>query len=172
MTMLLTAVAAGAPHVGTPLGAVMAAPLASVRVDFDATVVYAALLFVALMLVLNRVLFIPLLRVFELRERRTEGARAEAREIQEQAGELLLRVEREVERVQRVATAERDRIRSETAQLEATILDEARSAANRIIEEGRARITAEVAELQRDIEARTPQLVREIAAGALGREVQ
>ncbi len=172
MTMLLTAVAAGVPNVGTPLGAVMAAPLAAVRVDFDATVVYVALLFVALMLVLNRVLFIPLLRVFELRERRTEGARAEARAIQEQAGELLLRVEREVERVQRVATAERDRIRSETAQLEATILDEARSAASRIIEEGRARITAEVAELQRDIEARTPQLVREIAAGALGREVQ
>ncbi len=171
MTMLLTEVAAGVPAVKAPLGALVAAPLASVRVDFDATFVYAALLFVALMLALNRILFIPLLKVFELRERRTEGARAEARALQEQAGELLLRVEREVERVQRVAAAERDRVRSETSRLEAAILEEARSAANRIVEEGRARIAAEVAQLQREIEARSPQLVREIAASALGREV-
>jgi hypothetical protein len=60
MTMLLTEVAAGVPAVKAPLGALVAAPLASVRVDFDATFVYAALLFVALMLALNRILFIPL----------------------------------------------------------------------------------------------------------------
>lgn len=171
MTMLLTAVATGVSSAGLVPGSVLAAPLAAVRVDFDATVIYAALLFVALMLVLNRVLFTPLLRVFELREQRTQGARAEARELQEQAGKLLRRVEREVERVQRVAAAERDRLRTETAQLEATILDEARAAANRIVEEGRARVAAELGEISRDLDARSGQLAREIAATALGREV-
>jgi F-type H+-transporting ATPase subunit b len=172
MTMLSTAFATGAVAPGTLSGAVTAAPiLAAVRVDFDASVVYAALLFVALMLVLNRVLFLPMLRVFELREQRTEGARAEARDLQERAGELLVRVEREVERVQRVATAERDRIRAETAKLEATILAEARTAATRIVEEGRARVSAELDGLRRELEAKTPQLAREIAVGALGREV-
>ncbi|MBN2192234.1 MAG: ATP synthase F0 subunit B [Polyangiaceae bacterium] len=169
--MLSTAVATGVPDAGLVLGAVTAAPLAAVRVDFDATVVYAALLFVTLMLVLNRILFAPLLKVFEARERRTSGARAEARRFQEEAGELLLRVEREVERIQRVATAERDRIRSETAKLEATILAEARAAADRIVDEGRAKTAYELAALRRDLEVRTPQLASEIATRALGREV-
>ena len=71
--------------------------------DFDLTFVLQMLLFAALIVVLRPLLFEPVLRVFEERERRTEGARAEARQMQEEAGELLSRYEGELARVHEVA---------------------------------------------------------------------
>ena len=57
---------------------------------------------------LKPLLFDPVLKVFSLREERTEGARATARELQEKAGELLQKYEKELERVHQVAAEERE----------------------------------------------------------------
>ena len=86
-----------------------------------------------LIVVLKPLLFDPVLKVFALREERTEGARATARELQEKAGELLQRYEKELERVKQVAADERDILRSETTKLKAEILGEAREATTRIM---------------------------------------
>jgi F-type H+-transporting ATPase subunit b len=142
-----------------------------VSVDFDRSFLGQMAVFATLLLVLKPLLFDPVLRVFEERERRTEGARATARELQEQAGELLRRYEVEIERVHRVAAEERDKIRAETARLEAEILAEARAAAAKILEEGRARISEEVHAVQFDLGRQSERLAREIAARVLGREV-
>ena len=148
------------------------APLAAVRVDFDKTVIYAAVIFLALAFVLQPLLFEPLLKIFELREKRTDGARAEARKMQEQAGELLTKVDRELDRIRRTAAEEREKVRVETSKLEARILEEARESTTRIVVEGRSRIDAEVQRVHRELEARTEQVAREVASAVLGREVQ
>ena len=57
--------------------------------DFDKTVLYQMALFMILMAVLKPLLFDPMMKIFALREERTDGAKAEARELQERAGELL-----------------------------------------------------------------------------------
>lgn len=114
-----------------------------VNLDFDNTVILQAILFTVLLLILKPLLFDPMLRIFALREELTEGARTTARNLQEQAGDLLTKYEEELGRVARVAAAERDRSRAETARLESEILGEAREATTRILEEGRARIAAE-----------------------------
>src|SRR6185503_15414388 len=97
----------------------------AVTIDFARTFVVQMILFGFLILVLKPLLFDPVLKVFEEREKRTEGARAEAREMQEEAGELLTRYEKKMEQVNQVAAEERERIRTETAKLEAEILGEA-----------------------------------------------
>lgn len=154
------------PVVGSLPGSLLAAP----SVDFDFTVVYAAAVFSALIVLLKPLLFDPVLRVFELREQRTEGAKAEARAMQEKAGELLRKYERELERINQVAAEQRDRLRAETVKLEAEIFEEARKATASIVEEGRQRIEREMAVLRRDLSGEADRIARDVATTLLGRE--
>jgi F-type H+-transporting ATPase subunit b len=128
--------------------------------------------FAALIVVLKPLLFDPVLKVFEAREQRTDGARSEARDMQERAGELLRKYEVELANVNRVAAEERDKLRSETAKLEAEILEQARGAAEKILAEGRGKLGVEVAALRAELRAGNPAVARELASAVLGREVR
>lgn len=142
------------------------------NIDFDQSFIAQMVVFAALIVVLKPLLFDPVLNLFEEREKRTDGAKAEARRMQEEAGELLRRYERELERVNRVAAEERDRIRSETAKLEAQILGEARAAAAKILADGRAAIEEELMAIRFDLGRDSERLARDVAERALGREVR
>lgn len=142
-----------------------------VTLDFDNTVILQAVLFTLLLLILKPLLFDPMLRVFALREERTDGARATARELQERAGELLGEYERELGRVAQVAAEERERLRAETAKLEATILQEAREATARIIENGRKKIEGEVNAIRFDLGRASERNAEEIVAQLLDRRM-
>jgi F-type H+-transporting ATPase subunit b len=144
----------------------------AVSIDFDRTFIVQMALFVVLMLVLAPTLFRPLLRLFEEREKRTDGARAEARQMQEKAAELLCRYEEELGRVRQVAAAEREKLRNETLRLEAKILDEAHQATATIVEEGRRHLEVEMGKLRRELELKSHQISTEIASSILGREVR
>ena len=152
----------------------MAAPLLAlaggVTLDFDNTLVFQIAIFVLLMFLLEPLLFAPVLRVFALREERTEGAKTQARELDEQAGELYQRYQRELERVNRVAAEERDRVRAETSKLEAEILQEARAATARVVEEGRRQVSAEMTRIRFDLGRESERLSQDIAQRVLGRE--
>jgi len=149
-----------------------AAMSGGISIDFDKTFVLQMGIFVVLILVLKPLLFDPVLKVFEEREKRTEGARAEARAMQEEAGELLRRYEGELEKIHRVAAEERDHLRSETTKLESEILKDARAVSARIVEEGRKKIEAEVDGIRSELGRQTEQLSREVAGRVLGREVR
>jgi F-type H+-transporting ATPase subunit b len=145
--------------------------IAAVTVDFDKTVFIQMALFALLILVLKPLLLDPMLRVFALREERTDGAKAEARAMQERAAEILSNYEKKVAEVRAEATAEREALRRQTAKLEAEILAEGRAAAERIAAEGRERIAREIAAVQAELKPRAQNLSAEICRTALGREV-
>jgi F-type H+-transporting ATPase subunit b len=140
-----------------------------VALDLDNTVVFQLGIFLVLMLVLEPLLFNPVLRIFALREERTEGERARARGLEEEAGELLERYQREVARVNQVASEQRDLARAETAKLEAEILEEARRSVGRIVEEGRTRINEEVQKMRFDLGRESERLAQDVASNVLGR---
>jgi F-type H+-transporting ATPase subunit b len=144
---------------------------AAISVDLDLTFVAQFLLFATFLLLLKPMLFDPLLRVFEERERRTEGAKAEAREMDAKAGELLKEYELELAKVRGEANVERERLRADTARLEAKIMGDAREETAKIIDEGKARIDGEVAQLRKELERTRPELAAQIASRLLGREV-
>jgi len=154
----------------TPIEPVLMLSAASgaVTLDFDYTVVFQMGIFVLLMFLLEPLLFQPVLRIFALREERTEGARAKARALEEKAGELLKRYEKELERVHRVAAEERERLRQETAALEAEILEQARRSTTKILEDGRRRIESEVSRIRFDLGRESEQLSRRIVERVLG----
>jgi F-type H+-transporting ATPase subunit b len=143
----------------------------AVNIDFDLTFVGQMVIFSALIIVLKPLLYDPVLALFAEREKRTDGAKADARAMQEKAGELLRKWEAELEKVQRAAAEERDKTRAETARLEAETMAEARKVAARIVDEGRAKIEQEVKAIRFDLGRTSASLAKDIAAQVLGREV-
>jgi F-type H+-transporting ATPase subunit b len=144
----------------------------AIAVDFDLSFLAQLVLFTTFIVVLKPLLFDPLLRVFEERERRTEGVKAEAREMDEKAGAQITRYETELDEIRQKAGVERERLRHEQASLETQVLAEARAETARFLDEGKARIAAEVAHMRKELEAGQPALAAEIAGRVLGREVR
>jgi F-type H+-transporting ATPase subunit b len=143
----------------------------AVNIDFDLSFIAQMVVFAALILLLKPLLFDPILALFAEREKRTDGAKTAAREMQEKAGEILRKYEQELEKVQRVAAEERDKSRAETAKLEAQELAEARNVSTKIVEEGRSKIAEEIHAIQFDLGRQAEKLARDIASRVLGREV-
>ena len=139
--------------------------------DFDLTFLLQMVVFATLIVVLKPLLFEPVLRVFEEREQRTEGARDSARSMQEEAGELLSRYEKELAKVHEVARQERDRIRAETAKVEAELIAQARDTATKILDDGRKRLTQERAQLEFSLGRESERLARTMAEVVLGRSL-
>jgi F-type H+-transporting ATPase subunit b len=143
----------------------------AIQLEVSAVFLAQFVLFGIFISFLKPLLFDPLLKVFEERERRTVVAKADAAKMDAKAGELLQRYEGEIGRLRHEAGAERDRLRAETAKVEAAIMAEARAETAAILEQGKARIAAEVAELRKEIEDQKPDLAARIAARILDREV-
>src|SRR5205823_3611492 len=120
-------------------------------------------IFAAFILIVKPLLFDPLMKLFEERERRTEGAKVLARRMDARAGELLRRYEAELDAVRRVAAEERDKLRAEAQRLEAQILAEARADAAKLVEAGKKKLEVERKTLQAELSARAPQIARDIA---------
>jgi F-type H+-transporting ATPase subunit b len=144
---------------------------AAVNIDLDWSFTLQMVLFAGLIVALKPLLLDPVLRVFEERENRTDGAKGAARGMQEQAGELLQRYDQELLRVNRAAADERDKMRAETARLENELVNAARASSAKILEDGRTDIRTQVDKIRLDLGRDAERLSREIAGRALGREV-
>jgi len=155
-----------------PLPHPLLASGADVSVDFDFSFLVQLVLFGAFCILLKPIVFDPMLRLFEERERRTEGVRKRAREMDEKAAAFFQKYEAAMEDVRRDAAKDRERLRGETAKLEARILDEAKVESQRILDEGHKTIAIEVDRLRKELDAARPALASQIASKLLGREVQ
>lgn len=143
----------------------------AVNLDFDLTFLVQMAAFAILAMILRPILFDPLMKLFEERERRTEGAKVLARKMDEKAGEILQRYEAELETVRRTAAEERERLRAEGTKLEAQILAEGRAEVAQLVEEGRAKLEADRKVLRAELSTRAADIARDIASRVLGREV-
>lgn len=143
-----------------------------VDVDVNWTFLLQIGLFVLLFLILEPLLFDPMLKLFEERERRIDGAKNEAREMYRQADEKTAKYEEELTTVKRQAGEERDKLRAEGQKKEQQILAKVRAETNAMLDEGRKRIADEGAQLRKDLDAAAQALARDIATRVLGREVQ
>lgn|GEM_PF-299639 len=143
----------------------------AVTVDFDKSVLIQMALFAILIVVLKPLLLDPMLKVFALREERTEGAKGEARGMQERAAEILSNYESAVAKVRGEALAQRDELRKETALLEAQILGEARASVDTIVSEGRTRIGKEIDEMESQLKAHGESVAKLVGGQVIGREL-
>ena len=127
--------------------------------------------FALLILPVNRLLLAPILGVLEERERRIEGARAKAAEVESEANRVLTEYEASVRRAREDATAMRrddlDRARGEEKETVAGARREAESELERVRGEVADALGAARATLRRDAE----ELARHAAEQILGRSL-
>jgi F-type H+-transporting ATPase subunit b len=155
-----------------PPGVLLAAAPQAINVDVDLTFVVQLVLFVLLTLILKPVLFDPLLELFEEREKRIEGAKLQARHIDEKSATALAKYEAEMAKARAAANAEREKIRAEAVKREQEILSAVRASAAKTLDEGKRAAQAEAQRARTALQADAASMARELASRVLGREVQ
>lgn len=143
-----------------------------VTVDLDLTFAGQIVLFILLFFALRPLLFQPMLRLFEEREKRIDGAKKEARQMYADADEKMAKYEQELAAVKRAAGEERDKLRAEGQRREQQILAKVRAETNAMLEQGRAKIAKDAEALRAELGVTSQSLARDIASRVLGREVQ
>jgi F-type H+-transporting ATPase subunit b len=152
------------------VGLLAAAPEA-ISVDFDSTFLVQFVLFSALTLILKPLLFDPMLKLFEERERRTDGAKAAARKIDEKSASALTKYETEMAKARAAANAEREAIRAEGVRREQEILGAVRATTAKTVEDGKRAAAAEALRVRLALKGEAANLARDVASRVLGREV-
>jgi F-type H+-transporting ATPase subunit b len=150
-----------------------AAPESPIDVDATPSLFLIQLgLFVVLTLVLKPVLFDPMLKLFEEREKRIDGAKVQARHIDEKSATALTEYESAMAKARAAANAERDKLRAEGAKAEAEILAKVRATAAQTIDAGKKRTQEEAGRVRATLRADAAALARDLASKVLGREVE
>ncbi|MBW2528540.1 MAG: H(+)-transporting ATPase [Deltaproteobacteria bacterium] len=142
-----------------------------VSVDADVTVLAQLVMFTGFIVLMKPLIFDPLLRLFEERERRTAGAIAEAREMDEEAINLKRDYDAKFDGIRREASLERERLRGENSKLEAEMMTSARDAVATTLDQGKAKVEDEIGRIRAELADQRQSLAAEIASRVLGREV-
>jgi F-type H+-transporting ATPase subunit b len=143
-----------------------------VTVDLDASTLVQIGLFIILFLVLKPVLFDPMLKLFEEREKRIDGAKLQARKIDEKSASALTKYETEMAKARASANEERDKLRAEGVKTENEILEKVRKATAASLEQGKRHAREEASRVRATLQTETTQMAKDLAARVLGREVQ
>jgi len=142
-----------------------------VTVDLDASLFVQLLIFGALLLVLKPALFDPMMKLFEEREKRIEGARHEASKEDERSAKALAKYETVLGKAREAGAAERDQLRAAGTKQEAEIMARVRDETAATLEQGRATLAQEATAARAQLRGDARALGRDIASRVLGREV-
>ena len=132
-------------------------------VDVDATAIVQFAFFIALVLVLPKLIFEPLLARFDLREARTEGARRDAKTMLKEAEEKQQAYEEATAKEKQRALAERAAARADAQKKAAAMVASVRAETNERIDQGIATMRAEAAKAKETLDAEAAQLADVIA---------
>jgi len=143
----------------------------AVNVDLDASLVVQIGIFILLLVILKPLLFDPMLKLFEEREKKIEGTRREATKEDERSAKALAKYEGILSKARDAGNLERDQLRAEGQKKEAEILALVRSQTGATVESGRKAIAEEAKAARTALETESKVLGSVIASRVLGREV-
>ncbi len=140
-------------------------------ISIDYSLVVQIVLFLILWSILRRVLFGPVGRLMAERERRTEGAHAEARSLVEEGKELQERYDAAIAQARVEGEAIKSEIREEALKARNAVLSQGRDAAAQKIQEIREEVQKELEAARRVASANADALAEEMAEKVLGRKL-
>jgi F-type H+-transporting ATPase subunit b len=138
--------------------------------DLDSTIVLQLLIFIVTMVVLSRFLFRPYLEVKAARGGGMEGARDDARRMDEEAQARLADYENSLAQARSKANAERAKLQAEAVKRDHEITDAARGATQAALDEARGKLDKDAAAARAQLEPRAQEIARSIFKKILGRE--
>ncbi len=142
-----------------------------VTVDLDASLFVQLALFLILLVVLKPLLFDPMMKLFEEREKRIEGARAEATAEDQRSSQALTEYEKTMTAAREAGALERDALRAAGVKEEASIMAEVRQKTAATLEQGRAMTASDVERMRRELVGEGGALAGALASRVLGREI-
>jgi F-type H+-transporting ATPase subunit b len=140
-------------------------------IELNFTLIIQLVIVLSLMGILTQVLFKPFLSVLQERRNRIEGAEKKAKDLQQQAEELIERYREAISAGQAQGAGVRDEIRKASLTEETEILQKAMDETNRLIQEVKARIAEEGRAARIDLRLQAQNLSREITEKVLGRSL-
>jgi F-type H+-transporting ATPase subunit b len=143
----------------------------AVNVDLDLSLFVQLGFFLVLLAILKPVLFDPMLKLFEEREKRIEGTRHKATKEDERSAKALAKYEAILAKAREAGAGERDAMRAEGMKREAELMGKVRAEAATTLEQGRAQIGQEATAARGQLKTDARSLGREMASRVLGREV-
>ncbi len=141
-------------------------------IELNFTLIIQLVIVLSLMAILTQILFKPFLSVLEERRNRIEGAEKRAKDLQQQAEELIERYREAIAAGQAQGAGIRDEIRKTSLTEETEILQKAMDQANQLIQEVKSRIAEEARAARTDLRFQAENLSREITEKILGRSLQ
>jgi len=143
-----------------------------VNLDIDATAFVQVGLFVVLFLVLKPMLFDPMLKLFEEREKRIEGNIAEARKIDERSAKAKAEYDVALQKGRNAGATEREKIKNEGLRHEAELLAKVREEMAKVADENRKKAEGDLATAREQLGKESAALAGQLAGLVLGREVR
>jgi len=140
-------------------------------ISLDISILHQIILFVALWLILNKILFQPYLQLLEERERRTIGAEHDSADLEHEGARLRAQYEEKIAQAQTAAYAAKDAILQEARQQREKILGQARAEAASKLEQARREIALALEKEKALAAAETATVAGEMVSKVLGRKV-
>jgi len=140
-------------------------------INLDYTVVVQIVFFLLLWFLLAKLLFNPFVALLEERERRTEGAREEARTLRSEVDRLREEYEKGIARARDEGGRVKEAIIQQAREEREQLLSRARGEAARLMAEVRGEVEAEMARQGALVEREARTIAREMAEKVLGRKI-
>jgi F-type H+-transporting ATPase subunit b len=140
-------------------------------ISLDISVAYQVILFVVLLLILNKVLFQPYLQLLEERERKTTGAQHDSAELGLEGAQLRAWYDEKIAQAQAAGYAAKEAILQDGRQQRERILSQAREEATRTLESVRREVAAAMEQEKRLAATEAVAVAAEMVSKVLGRRV-
>jgi F-type H+-transporting ATPase subunit b len=137
--------------------------------EINATILLQLALFLVLMVLLSQFLFQPLLRLFDARERRIDGAQEEAKQYRENADQKAAIIEERVQDARHEARETLNDFKARAKDREDEIIGAAREHSQARLNEARQTLEQQVQQAKAKLNNDAMTLAEDMAAKALGR---
>jgi F-type H+-transporting ATPase subunit b len=137
--------------------------------SIDQSLIFQAVLFLALWMFLRKFLFEPHLAVMQQRIQRSEGALKEAQQVRADAESIEERYKSQLAQTRTGTMQQVDTVYRAAEEQAKALTDAARTEANQTLATMRVSLQQEIAAAKQDLEARVPEFARTIAEKLLGR---
>jgi len=137
--------------------------------SIDQSLIFQAVLFLALWMFLRKFLFEPHLAVMQQRTQRSEGALKEAQQVRADAESIEERYKSQLAQTRTGTMQQVDTVYRAAEEQAKALTDAARTEANQTLATMRVSLQQEIAAAKQDLGARVPEFARTIAEKLLGR---
>jgi F-type H+-transporting ATPase subunit b len=124
--------------------------------------------FIALLFILNAILFKPLLKIFKEREDTVKGSLEAAKELANRREESIARLNRELAEARNKAKEIFEALKAEGLQAQKEVLSKAEAEASQILEKAKADLKAEAEKARKNLRAEVDKFSDEIVRKLVG----